>query len=221
MLLVGLTGGIASGKTVVSNRLRDLGAHVIDADDISRAVMVPQSQCWKKLVETFGENILKKDSSIDRKILASVIFDDPVKRKCLNDIVHPEITKTINLQVTQISSEWPDAIIIIEAALLVETGAYKKYEKLIVVYAKEDLQEERIINRDGITRGEARKRIDAQWPMAKKMKMADYLIKNEGSLELLCRDTERVFARLRSLSDLKNPQKGDSDKTKEKHTKNT
>jgi dephospho-CoA kinase len=221
MLLVGLTGGIASGKTVVSNNLRDLGAHVIDADDISRAVMVPETKCWKKLVENFGDTILKKDSSIDRKILASLIFDDPQKRKCLNDIVHPEITKRINQKVALINAEHSDAIVIIEAALLVETGAYKKYEKLIVVYAKEDLQEERIINRDGITRGEARKRIEAQWPMAKKMKVADYLIQNEGSLELLCRDTERVFARLRSLSDLKNPQQGDSDKIKEKHTNNT
>lgn len=221
MLLVGLTGGIASGKTVVSNNLRDLGAHVIDADDISRAVMVPRTKCWKKLVENFGDTILKKDSTIDRKSLASLIFDDPQKRKCLNDIVHPEITKRINRKVALINAEHSDAIVIIEAALLVETGTYKKYDKLIVVYANEDLQEERIINRDGINRDEARKRIEAQWPMAKKMEVADYLIKNEGSLELLCRDTEGVFASLRSLSDLKNPQKGDSDKIKEKHTKNT
>ena len=210
MLLVGLTGGIASGKTVVSNRLRDLGAHVIDADDISKTVMVPQTQCWKKLVEYFGKQILKKDSSIDRKILASVIFDDPVKRKCLNDIVHPEISKMINLHVKRINAEWPDAIIIIEAALLVETGTYKEYEKLIVVYSREELQEERMVKRDGITSGEARKRIDAQWPIVKKMKVADYLIQNEGSLEQLSRDTERVFASLRTLSDLKNIQKGDS-----------
>lgn len=221
MLLVGLTGGIASGKTVVSNKLRDLGAHVIDADDISRVVMVPQTPCWKKIVENFGENILKKDSSIDRKILASVIFDDPQKRKCLNDIVHPEIAQRINLQVARINSDRPDAIIIIEAALLVETGAYKKYEKLIVVYASDELQEDRMIERDGITRGEARKRIDAQWPIVTKMKMADYLIQNEGSLELLYRDTERVFASLRSFSDLKNIQKKEPGKIKEKHTKNT
>ena len=95
MLLVGLTGGIASGKTIVSNTLRDLGSHVIDADDISRVVMVPQTQCWKKLVECFGANIVKSDSSIDRKVLASIIFDDPHKRKCLNEIVHPEIAQRI------------------------------------------------------------------------------------------------------------------------------
>ncbi len=210
MLLVGLTGGIASGKTVVSNRLRDLGAHVIDADDISKAVMVPHTECWKKLVESFGKQILKKDSSIDRKILASVIFDDPVKRKHLNTIVHPEITKMINLQVKRIKAECPDAIIIIEAALLIETGTYKEYEKLIVVYSREELQEERMITRDGITRAEARKRIDAQWPIVKKMKVADYLIQNEGSLEQLSKDTDRLFVSLRTLSDLKSIQKGDS-----------
>ena len=221
MLLVGLTGGIASGKTVVSNKLRDLGAYVIDADDISRDVMVPKSPCWNKLVETFGNEILNKDYNIDRKILASLVFDDPQKRKCLNDIVHPEIKKRINLELARLKAELPDAIVIIEAALLVETGIYREYDKLIVVYAGKKLQEERMNKRDGITRDEARKRIAAQWPMVSKMNVADYLIQNESSLERLSKDTERVFASLRSLSDVKNLQDGDPGEIKEKHTKNT
>jgi dephospho-CoA kinase len=185
MLRVGLTGGIGSGKSVVAKKLLDLGAYIIDADKISRAVMRPETDCWKKIVAVFGKEILQSDSTIDRKKLASIVYDDPSKRKTLNHIVHPAIKQKIEEELETISTESPDAVVIIEAALLVETGAYREYDMLIVVHAPVELQTERMIKRDGITREEALKRIDAQWPIEKKIEAADYTICNEGSLETL------------------------------------
>ena len=193
MLRVGLTGGIASGKSVVSKMLHDLGAYVIDADKISRVVMRPETECWKKIVAAFGKGILQSDSSIDRKKLASIVYDNPEKRETLNHIVHPAIKQEIEDKLEMISSDSPSAIVIIEAALLVETRAYKEYDKLIVVYAPVELQIERMIKRDGISREEARKRIDAQWPINKKIEVADYPIRNAGSLDTLYRETTKVF----------------------------
>jgi dephospho-CoA kinase len=204
MLRVGLTGGIASGKSVVSNKLVDLGAYVIDADKISRVVMQPETECFKKIVAAFGGGILGNDTSIDRKKLASIVYDDPTKRNLLNQIVHPAINEKIEAQIEKIRRESPDALVIIEAALLVETGVYKEYDKLIVVHAPVELQITRMINRDGMTRDEARKRIDAQWPIDKKIGFADYLIRNEGSLDTLYRDTTQVFSSLLSIAKKKN-----------------
>lgn len=221
MLRVGLTGGIASGKSVVSKKLSDLGAYVIDADKISKVVMRPETECWKKVVAAFGKAILQNDSSIDRKKLASIVYDDPDKRNTLNHIVHPAIKQKIEDELEKIGNESSDAVVIIEAALLVETGAYRGYDKLIVVHAPVELQIERMIKRDGITREEARKRIDAQWPIDKKIAVADYPIRNEGSLDSLYRDTTKVFSSLLSIVSKHDTRKEDSRKTKEKQIKNT
>lgn len=221
MLRVGLTGGIASGKSMVSKKLSDLGAYVIDADKISKVVMRPETECWKKVVDAFGKRILQSDSSIDRKKLASIVYDDPDKRNTLNHIVHPAIKQHIEDELEKIGNESPDAVVIIEAALLVETGAYKGYDKLIVVHAPVEVQIERMIKRDGITREEARKRIDAQWPIDKKIAVADYPIRNEGSLDSLYRDTTEVFSSLLSIVNERDTRKGESRQTKEKQIKNT
>ena len=221
MLRVGLTGGIASGKSVVSKKLLDLGAYVIDADTISRVVMRPETACWKKIIAAFGKGILQGDSSIDRKKLASIVYDDPTKRNILNRIVHPAIKQDIEDELVKISKKSPDALVIIEAALLVETGAYKEHDKLIVVYAPVEVQIERLIKRDGISREEARKRIDAQWPIDKKIEVADYLIRNDGSLGMLYKDTTKVFSSLLSIINQRNTQNQRARKTKEKQIKNT
>jgi dephospho-CoA kinase len=218
---VGLTGGIASGKSVVSKKLHDLGAYVIDADKISRVVMLPETECWKKIVDTFGKEILQSDSSINRAKLASIVYDDPTKRSTLNHIVHPAIKHKIESEIEKIGNKSPDAVVIIEAALLVETGTYKEYDKLIVVHAPVELQIERLIKRDGITREEAYKRIDAQWPINKKIEVADYSICNEGSLDRLYRDTTKVFSSLVSILNERGTQKERSEETKEKQIKNT
>lgn len=199
MFVVGLTGGIASGKSVVSEILRKLGAQVIDADEISREVMVPHTKCWKEVVTSYGREILREDLTIDREKLANSVFNNTEQLDKLNRIVHPEIMKRIDERLREIRLKYPQAIVIVDAALLVETGAYKSYDKLIVVNVSEETQLERLINRDGMSREEAKNRIILQLPLSEKVKVADYIIENEGSLFRTRENAEKVFKELSSL----------------------
>jgi dephospho-CoA kinase len=198
MFIVGLTGGIASGKSETAKILKKLGARVIDADVISRDVMLPQTDCWQKVTAVFGKAILGEDLTIDRAQLARIVFADPQKRLLLNSLVHPVIMHTIEEMLARIQTEEPDALVIIDAALLVETGIYKRCEKLVVICAAEDTQIKRLLERDGI----AQKRIAAQLPLGEKVNVADYLIANDGSLEALQTETMKVF---QSLLTCQNP----------------
>ncbi len=200
MFVVGLTGGIASGKSVVSEILRKLGAQVIDADEISREVMVPHTKCWKEVVTSYGSEILREDLTIDREKLANSVFNNTEQLDKLNRIVHPEIMKRIDERLREIRLKYPQAIVIVDAALLVETGAYKSYDKLIVVYVNEEMQLKRLINRDGMSREEAKNRIILQLPLSEKVKLADYIIENEGSLVRTRENAEKVFKELSSLT---------------------
>lgn len=182
MLVVGLTGGIASGKTIVARMLKNMGAKVIDADAISREIMVPHTDCWKCIVKRFGETILRKDRTIDRKKLASQIFFDPEKRTLLNRIVHPFIKKRIKEMIAAIGKADPAALVIIDAALLVETGMYRDYDKLVVVAADKDAQIARLVRRNHLSIKNARSRIRAQLSLDRKIKVADYVINNQDSL---------------------------------------
>ena len=199
MIRAGLTGGIATGKSTVSRKFAELGAHIIDADEISREVMVPHSACWKKVTAAFGRTILHEDATINRKKLASLVFTDPQKLIQLNHLVHPEILARIEEHLSLLEAKIPDAVAVVDAALLVETGAYKKFDKLIVVYASEEIQIARLVKRDGMSPQEARNRISAQLPMSEKLAVADYVINNESSLEVLYRQTEEVFSSLHAL----------------------
>ena len=196
MFIVGLTGGIASGKSETAKILKKLGARVIDADVISRDVMLPQTDCWQKVTAVFGKEILGEDLTIDRAELARIVFADPQKRLLLNSLVHPVIMHTIEEMLARIQTEEPDALVIIDAALLVETGIYKRCEKLVVICAAEDTQIKRLLERDGMSREEAQKRIAAQLPLGEKVNVADYLIANDGSLEALQTETMKVFQSL-------------------------
>lgn len=199
MLVVGLTGGIASGKSVVARMLKELGARVIDADAISREVMSPHTACWEKLLEQFGEGILDADLSINRKKLAAEIFGNADKRALLNSIVHPFIKDRIDQMLAEIRRIDPCALVVIDAALLVETGQYRCYDKLVVVAACRNTQLDRVVRRDNLSRDEALQRVDAQLPLAEKEKVADYLIRNDGSREETRKQTERLFQALCAL----------------------
>ncbi len=196
MLVVGLTGGIAGGKTVVSKMLSDLGTRVIDADEISREVMSPHTKCWDEVIASYGNELLLEDLTIDRKKLAVFVFRDPKRLAKLNKIVHPYIMKRIEEMLDTIKEEDPQSIVIVDAALLVETGLYKYYDKLIVVYATKETQLKRLMNRDGMSQEEAQSRIDLQLPLSEKMKVADYIINNEGSLSKTRDEVEKVFKAL-------------------------
>ena len=197
-MLIGLTGGIASGKSIVSSIFKELGAYVIDADRISRDVMVPGSEIYKKVVNVFGEGILKDDQTIDRKKLGDMIFGNPEKIALLNECTHPEIFREIDRRVKEIRQNTPDALIIVDAALLVETGAYKTFDKLVVVYVDKETQLKRLKERDGFTDEEVTKRISSQMPLKEKVKYADFVIYNDKGLEETWRQVEEVYKTLTS-----------------------
>lgn len=199
MLVVGLTGGIASGKSTVAGILKDLGALVIDADLLSREVVLPHTRCWKSITAYFGKGILNKDLSINRKKLASRIFSDPEKRMRLNRIIHPAIKKRIRQLITDIGHDDAGALVIVDAALLVETGMYRDYDRLVVVAADENVQLARLMRRDRCSLTAAQRRLRSQLPLAPKMQVADYVINNQGSLAQTRRQTRMLFKLLCAL----------------------
>lgn len=199
MLVVGLTGGIASGKSTVAGILKDLGALVIDADILSREVVLPHTRCWKSITAHFGKGILNKDLSINRKKLASRIFSDPEKRMRLNRIIHPAIKKLIRQLITDIGHDDAGALVIVDAALLVETGMYRDYDRLVVVAADENVQLARLMRRDRCSLTAAQRRLRSQLPLAPKMQVADYVINNQGSLAQTRRQTRMLFKLLCAL----------------------
>jgi dephospho-CoA kinase len=196
MFVVGLTGGIASGKSVVSNMLRDLGASIIDADEISREIMIPHTKCWEEVITSYGSDLLLEDLTIDRKKLAISVFKDSEQIKKLNRIVHPYIMQRIEEMIEEIKDKDPQALVIVDAALLVETGVYKNYDKLIVVYVNKETQLKRLMIRDAMSQEEAESRIDLQSPLTEKLKVADYIIENEVSLSKTREEVEKVYKAL-------------------------
>jgi len=199
MLVVGLTGGIASGKSVVTKIFKELGALVIDADEVSREVMAPHTECWQQVVVHFGDEYVRDDLCIDRTKLAERVFSNAQERDHLNRIVHPFILKRIEEKLEVIRREYPRAMVIVDAALLVETGMYTRYDKLTVVQVSEETQLSRLMARDGLSRGEALQRINSQMPLKEKMKLADFVIENEGPLSSTREKVEYIFNYVSSL----------------------
>jgi len=181
-MLIGLTGGIASGKSTVAATLERLGAIIIDADVIAREVVKKGEKAWKEIVVVFGTNILKEDGEINRKKLADLVFSDSEKLKILNRITHPRIIEKINQKVSEIIEKDRKAVIILVAPLLIETGLYKIVDEVWVVYTDNNTQLKRLMERDGLSREEAEKRIGAQIPIEEKLKFADVIIDNSGDL---------------------------------------
>lgn len=196
MMIVGLTGGIASGKSLVSEELKRLGARVIDADMISREVMMPGTPAYRDIKDAFGPEVIKGDGEIDRKRLGSIVFSDPAKLDRLNAITHPRIRERIKERVAGITREGIDHLIVIDAALLIEGGLYKEMSKVIVVYADEERQAQRLRRREGLSPVEAEKRIRAQMPLKEKLKYADYVIDNNGPAEETLKKAGELYRKL-------------------------
>ncbi len=197
MLLVGLTGGIASGKSLVARVLRDLGAQLIDADRIAHELLQSHQESWHSVVEHFGRGILLADNSIDRKKLGEIIFHDPEQRAWLNSCLHPKVFDVYMSQVRQMLTRPPDTIVIFDAALLIEAGYHRKMDRLIVVYAEPEQQIERLTKRDNFTKEQALARIRSQMPLSEKRGHADYVIDNTGSRERTIEQTREVFQKLK------------------------
>jgi dephospho-CoA kinase len=198
MLIVGLTGGIASGKSLVTRVLRDLGAHIIDADKIVHGLLGAGQETCREVVHHFGVAIQLPDGSIDRRKLGDIIFNNPEERAWLNQCIHPRVFEAYNHQVRHISERQPDAIVVMDAALLIETGYHKKVDKLIVVYARQKDQVKRLLERDRFTLEQAMARISSQMPLDEKRAYADYVIENTGSREETELQTREIFSKLKA-----------------------
>lgn len=192
MHLFGLTGGIASGKSAVAKRLHARGVPVIDADQLARDAVAKGSLGLTQLVNTFGAEMLAPDGSLDRKRLAAEVFTDDAKRKALNAIVHPIVTMLTFKRAAVLRDEG-HALACYEAALIVENGVADAFRPLVVVAAPEELQIARACARDAAAEAEIRARIRAQVPLADKVKVADFVIENTGSLADLERRTDEVL----------------------------
>jgi dephospho-CoA kinase len=197
MLKVGLTGSIAVGKTFVCEVFRELGVFVLDADQTARDVVAADTEGWRKIVECFGEDILLPDRQIDRAKLGSIVFPDEAKRKLLNSIVHPLVFQAQDDWLRSTETAHPDAIAMIDAALMIESGGYKRFDLLVVVWCQPNIQLERLMLRNGLSETDALTRINAQMPQDDKKKYADYLIDTSAGFE----DTRlQVFEIHRQLS---------------------
>lgn len=194
MLLVGLTGGIGSGKTTVARMLEERGAVVFDADVLARIATMPGTPGHERVVERFGPNVLAPGGDIDREALASVVFSDPAARRDLEAIVHPEVRRLFAEGVE--SYRDTDRVVVFSSPLLVETGMHTAFEVLIVVSTTVQTQVERLLRHRGMSEASIRGRIAAQRPLEDKAAVADILIDNEGDLGELAGQVDRAWAEL-------------------------
>jgi dephospho-CoA kinase len=180
-LLVGLTGGIASGKSTVSQQLAELGCHVIDADVLAREVVAPGEPALRAVVEAFGPEVLRPDGSLDRARLGAVVFADPARRRELEAITHPAIQARRQAALAALTARGYDGLVVQDAALLIEVGGAAHVDRLVVVYVEPAVQRERLMRRDGLDREEAERRLASQMPLAEKARQAHYVIDNSDS----------------------------------------
>jgi dephospho-CoA kinase len=193
LLRVGLTGGLASGKSVVGRELERLGCFRLDADALGHEVLLPGGEAYTPVLAEFGPAVLDAERRIDRKKLGGVVFADPERLKALSAIVHPAVRRLGNQRIEAFGS---DGILVYEAAILVETGGYRDFDRLIVAACPEELQIERAMLRDGSNRESVLARLRQQMPLAEKIGYADYVIDTSGTLEDTLRQTRDVYASL-------------------------
>ena len=200
MLRVGLTGSIGVGKSFVGSVFVQLGCRLLDADDTAREVVLPGTEGLKNIVNEFGPEVLQSDGALDRKVLGSIVFANPEKRQRLNAILHPRIIERQDEILNAWESDDPHGIAIVDAALMIESGGYKRFDKLIVVHCRPEVQLERLMLRDGLPPDEAQKRIDSQMPQSEKQKFADYLIDTSDGFELTRQRTREVYSQLMDIT---------------------
>jgi dephospho-CoA kinase len=203
-LILGVTGGIASGKSLVTETFRSLGAVVVSADELAREAVRPGSETLRRLIGQFGREILQADGALDRKALAERIFTDAGAREALNRITHPAIAALAEKRLQELARQ-AGRLVVYEAPLLYEAGAEKRVDAVLVVRIDEPLQVERLMRRDGLTEGQARARISAQMSQAEKVGRADYVIDNSGSPEATSEQVRRIFRKLVAMPPLAAP----------------
>jgi dephospho-CoA kinase len=199
MLKVGVTGGIACGKSFVGEALAGYGCLVIAADELGHEVLARGGEAYEPVVNEFGSKILTETGEIDRRALASLVFGDPERLARLNAIVHPAVIRREEELVARFAEREPDGIAVVEAAILVETGSYRRFDKLILVTCREEQQIERALRRGGASEDDVRARIGRQMPLAEKRKFADFVIDTSGEKADTLRQTRAVYDTLRRI----------------------
>jgi dephospho-CoA kinase len=199
MLRIGLTGGLATGKSFVANRLGQLGCRILRADELGHAVLSPGGEAFEPVVRAFGREILLPNGEIERKRLAAIVFHDEARLRELNALVHPAVFAREEAWLQQVEDADPSAIAVVEAAILIEAGTYRHYQKLILAVCTEEQQIERAMARDGVTREQALARIRRQMSLEEKKAFADYLIDTSGTPDETLAQVDRLYERLRAL----------------------
>jgi dephospho-CoA kinase len=200
MLRVGLTGGLASGKSFVGHALAELGCHLIEADELGHQVLLPGAEAYDAVVNEFGEEILDEDRYIVRRKLGALVWDRPERLAKLNSIVHPAVIAREDGIIAKIAQTDPAAIVVVEAAILVETGSYRRFDRLIVVVCTVEQQVERAMRRGAYSKEEVLARLSRQLPLEDKVRVADYVIDTSGTKEHTLEQVKSVYESLRSLS---------------------
>ncbi len=201
MLKVGLTGGYASGKSFVASEMERLGCFIIYADKLGHAVLEPSGEAYSPTVEAFGSEILAQDGTIDRKRLGSVVFDSPDLLKMLTGFVHPAVFRMEEILLRRFAETNPTGIAVVEAAILLETGRYKFFDRMILTACSEELQIARGMKRDGLTREQVLARVANQMPLAEKKRYVQYVINTESSKQETIAHIKKVLEDLKRLQE--------------------
>jgi dephospho-CoA kinase len=199
MLKVGLTGGIATGKSFVLGAMRELGCEVLDADQTAREVVEPGQPAFDEIVAHFGQQIVGEDGKLNRAKLGAVIFNNAAEREKLNSIVHPRVFEAQARWMAEVERRDPQAIVVIDAALMIETGSYRRFDKVVVVHCEPETQLQRLMERNQLTKEEAMARISSQMPSAEKLKFADFAINTSLGFDDTRRQVESLYAQLRKF----------------------
>ena len=197
MQVIGLTGGIATGKSTVSAILKKAGAKIIDADRIAREVVKKGLPAYREIVENFGETVLLSNGEINRSVLGDLIFNDPRKKQLLNRIVHPHVRRETNRRLKDMENSSPDTIAVLDIPLLFEAEMHKDLSEVIVVYAPEHIQIKRLMKRDNISEADAVARVRSQMPIEEKKNRATIVIDNSGTMQDTRKRTLEIFKTLK------------------------
>ena len=196
MITIGITGGYATGKTIVANMLEKMGAKVVDADSIALSVMKPHTFVWQKAVSYFGKGILRKDGLINRRKLASIIFEDSKKRRKLNQLVHPSVITEIKRLIKVNAKRGGIRVLAVDVPLLFEAGIKGLFDTVIVVSSSAKVQYNRAKRRDKLPSTQILQRIQSQWPLAKKIKQADFVVDNSGNIAETRRQVKEIWNKM-------------------------
>jgi len=204
VLKLGLTGSIAVGKSFVVTVMRELGCHTLDADQTAREVVAKGTDGLAEIVSLFGKEVLTDSGELDRKRVGSIVFADEEKRELLNSIVHPRVLAVQDKWLSRVTRDDPDGIAVVDAALMIESGGYRRFDRIIVVWCLPEIQLQRLVMRDGLSEADAKRRIAAQMPQEEKKLFADYLIDTSKGFDETRRQTVALVRRLRDAKEGEN-----------------